>query len=548
MSDLSEMENLKNTIEALRADNQRLRKEAEGRVWGMQKTNEAIKTLYKDLEQKNEELRKVDQLKSDFVSTVSHELRTPLAISTEGINLIVDGIVGEITDQQKELLVTSKDNLTRLNQIINDLLDISKIEAGKIDLRPRGIDLRILLVRLTNAYKKVLDMKEQTLKVSFPEESVYLYGDGDKVIQIVTNLLNNAHKFSPQGGRIELALKKMAGEVVCSVQDNGVGISEEDIPKLFEKFQQFGRTHGPGIKGTGLGLAICKALVELHKGRIWAERCEPKGTIFFFSLPDYSMIQKNFYEQIRVALKESKLTGKSIAKIVLYFNSFDKIRETYGDDIAMGIINAFFEIFNKVASHAEDLCVISSPSTICALLPDTNKSGAEAVILRIKNVIRTMMFEIKEEENLNLRFGMAVYPEDASNVETLIQKAEENAKRKKRILVVDDDSQIIKMLETRLAVENFNIDIANDGEQAMEIIETQHPDLIILDIMMPKMNGYEVLGRLKGNVATAAIPVIILTAKTVEIVKSEFRNLDNIPILEKTVGFAELINLVQKMI
>ncbi len=285
---------LENEIENLRKENEDLQKEYEGLKWGVQKTNEAIKTLYKDLERKNKELQNLDQLKSDFVSTVSHELRTPLAISTEGINLIIDGIVGPITDQQKELLTMSKESLYRLNRIINDLLDISKIESGKMDLKLGPVNFKGLLEKLTDSYQKVLDTKKQELKIFFPKEPVYLYADGDKLIQVVTNLLNNAHKFTPEGGSIKVVLKREKDGVLCRVQDSGIGIAQEDMRKLFGKFQQFGRTYGPGIKGTGLGLAICKSLIELHKGKIWAESSECRGTTFFFRLPGHSLIQEDF--------------------------------------------------------------------------------------------------------------------------------------------------------------------------------------------------------------------------------------------------------------
>src|SRR3989338_8093406 len=193
-------------IGQLKQEIERLKKEAADREWGMRKTNQAIHVLYKDLEKKNEELKRFDQLKSDFVSTVSHELRTPLSISTEGINLVLDGIVGPISEQQKDLLQTSQDNLSRLNTIINDLLDISKIEAGKVALRQGLMDFRALLEHIGDIYQKILATKKQTVEMKLPPESCPLYADRDKIIQIITNLLNNAHKFTPEGGRIEIGL------------------------------------------------------------------------------------------------------------------------------------------------------------------------------------------------------------------------------------------------------------------------------------------------------------------------------------------------------
>ncbi len=335
-------------IEQLRQEVERLKKEAADREWGMRKTNQAIHVLYKDLEKKNEELKKFDQLKSDFVSTVSHELRTPLSISTEGINLVLDGIVGAVNDEQKDLLQTAKDNLSRLNSIINDLLDISKIEAGKITLRRGLVDMRALLEKFADTYQTVLATKKQSIERKLPDGSFLVYADRDKIIQVITNLFNNAHKFTPEQGKMELELRMEETHVLCRIKDTGVGISAEDMPKLFGKFEQFGRTHGPGIKGTGLGLTISKALIELHGGKIWAESKPNEGTAFFFTLPTYEKVRRDFDHQLAEVLEVAQSKKQIVSLIAIQLSNGDLIRERYGEKMLIETVNMICEAAAKI--------------------------------------------------------------------------------------------------------------------------------------------------------------------------------------------------------
>ena len=248
-----------------------------------------IKKYQLDLENKNKELEKLDQLKSDFVSIVSHELRTPLSITKEGISLVLDGIVGEINPKQNKILTTSKDNIDRLARIINSLLDISRIESGRMKLENKNVDLRALINKVAASFEVIAKGKGLELKISLPPEGpLNLYVDEDKLIQVLTNLLGNSFKFTEKGS-VGISLIEKEAEMEFVVSDTGTGIRREYLPKLFNKFMQFGRTAGAGEKGTGLGLSIAKGLIELHGGRIWVESEEGKGAKFIFTLPKYSL-------------------------------------------------------------------------------------------------------------------------------------------------------------------------------------------------------------------------------------------------------------------
>jgi len=239
-----------------------------------------------ELKKANEELRKIDQLKSDFVSTVSHELRTPLSITKEGISLVLDKIAGNINEKQKKILNTSRDNIDRLARIINDLLDISKIEAGKLELKKESFNMNDAIKGLATFFREEAKKKGLELRLNLPKESIELYADPDKLKQVFINLIGNSLKFT-QKGYIEVSARKFKDRAECSVIDTGKGIEKNALPKVFNKFEQFGRVAGPGEKGTGLGLSIVKGIVELHHGSISVESEAGKGAKFTFTLPIY---------------------------------------------------------------------------------------------------------------------------------------------------------------------------------------------------------------------------------------------------------------------
>lgn len=254
-------------------------KDSDGKILG------AV-TVLRDVTQ----IKEVDRMKTEFVSTVSHELRTPLSIIKQGVLLLLKGAYGNINTNQTKILETSARHIDRLTRLINDLLDISKIEAGKVELRRQSFDVVAKTSEIVKQLQPSAKEKSISLRLAkIAEDEVFVDADPDKFEQIMTNLIANAVKFTPVKGMISLVISdgQNDGFVEIGVADTGAGIAKTDIPRLFSKFEQFGRTAGPGIKGTGLGLAISKALVEMHGGKIWVDSELGKGTKFSFTLPKY---------------------------------------------------------------------------------------------------------------------------------------------------------------------------------------------------------------------------------------------------------------------
>jgi len=240
------------------------------------------KRLLKELTAANEKLKELDKRKSAFVANVSHEFKNPLATIKNALSIIINGLAGDTSPKQKEFLSSAKNNIERLIRLVTDLLDISKIEAGKMEMRMENFDIVILLNEVLVDYERELAKKEISLKKDIQEDIGAIWADRDKISEVVINLLNNAVKYTPAGGEVGIKLIGEENELYFEISDTGPGIPEEYKDKIFDKFE---RITSEKTEGTGLGLPIAKDIVELHKGRIWVESESGKGSRFIFVLP-----------------------------------------------------------------------------------------------------------------------------------------------------------------------------------------------------------------------------------------------------------------------
>lgn len=242
------------------------------------------KRYEEELIRANQELIKLDRLKSEFITNVSHELRTPIAMIKEGVSQVVEGLHGELQEKQRYCLDKALGNINRLARIVNSILDISSLEAGRVDLKKEKVNIVEIAGWIASYYASRAKEKNLEIKTSFSSECVELPVDRGKLTQVFLSLMDNAIKFTEKGS-IEVRVQDKDGAVEASISDTGIGISQDDLPKVFDKFRQFSRTYGPGEKGVGLGLSIIKGAIELHGGKIWVESEAGKGTKFSFSLP-----------------------------------------------------------------------------------------------------------------------------------------------------------------------------------------------------------------------------------------------------------------------
>ncbi len=386
------------------------------------KTEKKLKETREELERKEKEIQKLDQLKSDFVSTVSHELRTPLSITKEGISLVLDKIPGPINEKQKKILTTAKDNIDRLANIINDLLDISKIEAGKVELKRTQCNIKSLIMEVKSLYEKTAEKKGLVLQVDIPDEDIVLYLDEDKMRQVFINLIGNALKFTRKG-HIGISVRKFRDRIECSVLDTGKGISKDDLPRVFGKFQQFDRVAGPGEKGTGLGLSIVKGIIELHKGSIWVESEQGKGTVFTFTLPIYTS-DMLFEECVQKGIEEAEKKNYKMSLCVINIAGFEKLKTKSTDkDKKTDILKYLEEALKKTLRREGDVVVKDATGEIIVLLANCNKENAMRVEGRLEHALEECLADHKLDKKIRLVFGCATYPDDAETGGNLIREA-----------------------------------------------------------------------------------------------------------------------------
>ena len=375
-----------------------------------------IKKYQNDLEQKNKELEKLDQLKNDFVSIVSHELRTPLSITKEGISLVLDGVTGSINAKQSKILTTSKNNIDRLARIINSLLDISKIESGRVELKKKIVDFKALINNVFVAFENKAKEKGLELRLNLPkDQGLDLYIDEDRIIQVFTNLIGNSIKFTEKG-HIDVSMAQKENEVEFTVSDTGIGISVEDLPKVFNKFLQFGRTPGAGEKGTGLGLSIAKGLIELHRGKIRVESELGRGSRFIFTLPKYPA-HENAREYIEDAIYDAIKSSTQVTLAVVTFSYSDKIKDVYE-----GLTEDLLKVIRTQLYRSKDLA-LEYPNEFFIIMRDCDKDNGLVIQDRIEQALRNYLENINISKDVKISFGLATYPDEAIDYQELVNKA-----------------------------------------------------------------------------------------------------------------------------
>ncbi len=447
------------------------------------------------LERANRQLRELDQLKSSFLANMSHELRTPMNAIIGYTDLLVDGIDGPINEEQEKSLKKIAGNSRHLLQLINDVLDISKIESGKIKLETKEFDLKWLIESVIPTFEPLLKEKDLTVTDKIDGALGLVYGDEDTIRQVLINVLSNAIKFTHQG---EITITARPSErgvepgeppifaEVC-VEDTGIGIKEEDLGTIFDKFVQVDLTTVRQYEGTGLGLSIARGLVALHKGMMWATSKYGEGSKFYFTIPlNKEMLEKPgepvieprmaealadyFRKPVEIFLKEPHYAGKPI-------RCWENVR--CGQPICPAYGSKESRCWLILGTHCAGMKIAAYPEKVdfckgCELI--------ESLILTAEEE-----YEIVEAESL---------------------KGEEVAK--KTVLAIDDNLEGICIIRKYLG-EEYRVVGLLSGEKAVEKAKEVNPLAITLDILMPKKDGWEVLRELKETPETQDIPVIILS-------------------------------------
>jgi len=467
------------------------------------------------LEQANVRLRELDRLKSQFLANMSHELRTPLNSIIGFSEVLMDGLVGEMTPDQNECLENIHSSGQHLLALINDILDLSKIEAGRMELEPTTFDVAELLAEVEVTIVPLIEKKSQVLKIEQADDLPHLTADRFRIKQVLLNLLSNAYKFAPVKGHITLSCRLIDGTTMLfSVVDTGIGIKPEDHKIIFEEFRQADGSAVREMTGTGLGLAISKRLVEMHGGRIWVESEYGHGATFSFLLPLGG-------PPAAEAGAAGETEQPSEGKIVLVVED----NRQFSDLLAFYLCQEGYipiRHYNGVSVLDKARELRPALITLDIMLPD--QDGWE-VLRALKSDPQTkdipvLVISALEDGELAFSLGAVDYLVKPIRREDLHRVLDRLAAagpltRHVTVLVVDDDPGVIKLLQQMLPADSCTLLAAYDGRQGLTMACSEHPDAILLDLLMPGMSGFEVLEALRADAETADIPVIVLTARDV---------------------------------
>lgn len=362
------------------------------------------------------ERKHLERAKDEFVGTVSHELRTPMTSIREVISQILDGILGETNPEQREFLSMALSDVDRLSRIIEDLLDISKLDAGKMKMKIEMCETVALVLKIISSFVPQAEAKGLEMKGSFSKEKIKVYVDKDRITQVFSNLIGNAVKFT-QKGQIEISLVDREDAVECSVSDTGPRIDKKDLPQLFDKFQQFGHPVSGEEKGTGLGLAISKGIVELHKGKIWVKSEVNVGTKFTFVLPKFTG-KELISEGLKKAIKE----GQALSVLIFDIKNFEAVQQKIGEERAGFVVRTFWELIKDNLRREGDNLGVEDLHTILSILPGTEKGNATLALERMRSVLQGYLFKEELMDEVDLGCEVVAYPDDGKTEEELLSK------------------------------------------------------------------------------------------------------------------------------
>ena len=469
---------------------------------------EEVKAANHEAEAARKNAEKANEAKSAFLSTVSHELRTPLT-SVLGFAKIIkkrleDKIFPTTDEKDPKLQKTVKqisDNLDvvvsegqRLTHLINDVLDLAKIEAGKMEWNEETIVVPEIAERAIAATSALFDNNKLKLEKNINTDIPAILGDRDKLIQVMVNLISNAVKFTPEG-KVSLSVYEQDQEIHVSVADTGIGIAEADHAAVFEQFKQVGDTLTDKPKGTGLGLPICKEIIEHHGGRIWMESELGKGSIFYFALPITKTIStsskpihlEDLVKQLKEQVAHSQLKAQKENARILIVDDDDSIRSLLNQELSEGgyLIEEASngkEALKRVRDNKPDLIILD------IMMPEMNGFDVAAVL---KNDPLTMdipiiVLSIVQDKTRGFRIGVDRYltkPIDTGLLFNEIGNLLEQGKSKRKVMIVDEDTGTVNTLTEVLKTKGYTV-FESDGKELIEKAKTNQPDIIIINSVL----------------------------------------------------------------
>jgi PAS domain S-box-containing protein len=504
-----------------------------------------LRRFEQTLQQKNVELQDASRMKSEFLANMSHELRTPLNAIIGFSEVLKDGLIGELTDQQRGFIGDIFSSGKHLLSLINDILDLSKVEAGKMMLDLESVDVTSLFLNSLSIIREKAALRHIRLTLDEVGDLGTVQADARKVKQIVYNLLSNAVKFTIEGGQVTvrasrvpraevgvlsgswkgrslpLADSPFAEFLKISVNDTGIGISPDGMEHLFKPFSQIDSGLARKFEGTGLGLAMVKLLAELHGGAVAVQSAVDEGSCFTVWLPIRLAEEGGVFAAAKAlpAVRISALPGVLTALVVEDdFKSAELIR--------LQLESEGFKVLHAASAEAALALAVQQPLSLITLdimLP--NMDGWD-FLARIKQVpslnrIPVVIISIVADRNKGFALGAAAIMQKPISRQELYESLVElglfplSRGQTLKVLVVDDDPRAVELVAVRILGLASVVLRAYGGREAIDLARQEQPDLIVLDLMMPDVNGFDVVQALIERPETARIPILVVTAKQI---------------------------------
>ena len=455
------------------------------------------------------ERKKIERMKNEFISTVSHELRTPLTSIRGALGLINSGICGPLPEKMGSLLTIATNNTERLLLLINDILDVEKIESGNLRFDFKRTELASLIEKAISDCSSYAVEHKIDYEFHIKDKALPVHADPDRLIQVINNLLSNAAKFSPENGRVEVTLSQHHGFARISIHDQGPGIPQDFLPRLFDKFSQVDGSDKRNTGGTGLGLSISKAIIEKHHGKISVETSEHSGTTFHVDLPLQTIneigdqLQIDLQEGATILIIEDDPDIAHLIKRILQDAGFNS-------EIAYDTIQAK-QLLKNNRYHAITLDIILPGQSGLDFLKELQHSGDEVPVVIIS------VNDDKKYDGDNISHGVVEWlqkPIDSDKLINAIQSIDacSDSSRRPTILQVEDEADVRKIVELILT-DTADVIAVGSLQEARERLSQQVFDLVLLDVGLPDGSGLTLLPEIKHRHPKTA--VVIFSAQDV---------------------------------
>jgi PAS domain S-box-containing protein len=451
--------------------------------------------------------REVERMKNEFVSVVSHELRTPLTSIRGSLGLLAAGRMGELSSQAQRMIGIAVSNTDRLVRLVNNILDIERLESGQITMDKQMCDVASLMSAAADVMRPMAEKLSITLAAT-PAEA-QLWADPDRITQVITNLLSNAIKYSPHKGTVWLSAELRDSEILFIVKDQGRGIPSDKLESIFHRFQQVDTSDAREKGGTGLGLAISLSIAKQHGGNLWVKSRPGEGSSFYFTVPGAQAKKAEAPQHVavpatarRVMVCDDDASVRSVIGSMLESQGYEVVLAASGqeaveraakqhpDAIMMDIIMPGMDGWQAMAALKENSETSNIPIIVTsALRPATEGPSGETVPAWLQK------------------------PVDEGKLSRTLEQVLASHPRSARVLLVEDDMDLARVVIATLERHGMETFHAKTGREAIDLSQKTNPDLLVLDLILPEVDGFEVVSWLRRHGRLCDIPLVVYTAK-----------------------------------